>query len=76
MAVMDSPDQKVTGMPSTSVSRKGSSIKIERKQISGGYFQGTIDKSLETMSGDWNQGPSGIPLQLKRAQEGPSNATH
>jgi hypothetical protein len=75
MAVMDSPDQKVTGMPATSVSRKGSSIKIEMKQISG-YFQGKLDKNLETMSGDWNQGPSGIPLQLKRAKEEPGNATH
>ncbi len=75
IAVMDSPDQKVTGMPSTSVSRKGSSIKIEMKQISG-YFQGKLDKNLETMSGDWNQGPSGIPLQLKRAKEEPTKATH
>ena len=73
IAVMDSPDQKVTGMPSTSVSRKGSSIKIEMRQISGN-FQGKIDKNLETMSGDWNQGPSGIPLQLKRTKDEPSNA--
>ena len=75
MAVMDSPDQKVTGMPSTSVSRKGSSIKIEMRQISG-YFQGKIDKNLEGMSGDWNQGPSGLPLQLKRTKEEPSSTTH
>jgi opacity protein-like surface antigen len=75
MAVMDSPDQKVTGMPSTSVSRKGSSIKIEMKQISG-YFQGKIDKNMDGMSGDWNQGGSGIPLQLKRAKEESSTAPH
>lgn len=75
MAVMDSPDQKLTGMPSTSVSRKGSSIKIEMRQISG-YFQGKIDKNLDDMSGDWNQGGSGIPLQLKRAKEEPPVATH
>lgn len=75
MAVMDSPDQKVTGMPSTSVSRKGPSIKIEMKQISG-YFQGKIDKNMDGMSGDWNQGGSGLPLQLKRAKDEPAAATH
>lgn len=75
MATMDSPDQKVMGWPATSVSRKGSSIKIEMRQISG-YFQGKLDKNLETMSGDWNQGPSGIPLQLKRTKDAPSNGTH
>ena len=75
MAAMDSPDQKVTGMPSTSVSRKGSSIKIEMKQISG-YFQGKIDKNMDGMSGDWNQGGSGTPLQLKRAKDEPAAVGH
>jgi hypothetical protein len=62
-------------MPSTSVSRKGSTIKIEMKQISG-YFQGKIDKNMDGMSGDWNQGGSGIPLQLRHAKEESSTAPH
>lgn len=74
MAAMDSPDQKLIGWPATSVSRKGSSIKIEMKQISG-YFQGKLNKDLDTISGDWSQG-SDMPLQLKRAKEEPVSAPH
>lgn len=75
IATMDSPDQKVKGWPATSVTRKGSSIKIEMRQISG-YFQGKVDKSLESMSGDWNQGPTGIPLELKRAKSETGGPAH
>lgn len=74
MATMDSPDQKLIGWPATSVTRKGSSIKIEMKQISG-YFQGKLGKDLDTLSGDWSQG-SDMPLQLKRAKEEPAGAPH
>jgi hypothetical protein len=74
MATMDSPDQKVTGWPATAVTRKGPSIKIEMKQISG-YFQGKISRDLDTMSGDWSQGGD-IPLMLKRAKEEPSTSTN
>lgn len=74
MASMDSPDQKLIGWPATSVTRKGSSIKIEMKQISG-YFQGKIGKDLDTLSGDWSQG-SDMPLQLKRAKEEAAGSPH
>jgi hypothetical protein len=67
MATMDSPDQKMTGWPATSVTRKGSSIKISMKQI-GGYFQGKISKNLDTMSGDWSQGGADLPVMLTRAK--------
>jgi uncharacterized protein len=72
MATMDSPDQKLNGWPATSVIRKGSSIKIEMKQVSG-YFQGKIGKDPNTISGDWSQG-SATPLQFKRSKEESSNA--
>jgi hypothetical protein len=72
MATMDSPDQKLIGWPATAVTRKGSSIKIEMKQVSG-YFQGKLGKDPDTISGDWSQG-SDMPLQLKRAKEEPARA--
>ena len=72
VATMDSPDQKIAGWPATSVTRKGSSIKIEMRQVSG-YYQGKISKDLETISGDWSQG-SDIPLMLKRAKAAPPDA--
>jgi hypothetical protein len=75
MATMDSPDQKMSGWPATSLTRKNSSIKIEMKQIRGSY-EGKINKQLDTISGDWNQGPASLPLQLKRAKEEPAGPSH
>ncbi len=75
MATLDSPDQKLNGWPATSVTRKNSSIKIEMKQI-GGAFEGKINKQVDAMSGDWNQGGSGSPLQLKRAKDEPASSPH
>jgi len=75
VAAMESTDLKIKGWPATSVVRKNSSIKIEMKQISGA-FEGKLNKQLDAMSGDWNQGGSGTPLQLKRAKDEPANATH
>jgi hypothetical protein len=73
MATMDSPDQKMTGWPATSLTRRNSSIRIEMKQISG-CFEGKINQQLDTISGDWNQGASSIPLLLKRAKAEPGDS--
>jgi uncharacterized protein len=67
-ATFDSPDQRVQGWPATSVTRKGSSIKVAMDQISG-VFQGKLNKTMDTMSGDWSQGNLNIPLTLKRATQ-------
>ncbi len=69
-ATMDSPDQKLKGWPATEVTRKGSSLKIEMKQISG-YYSGKINKTLDSISGDWSQGGD-TPLRLTRAKTEPS----
>jgi serine-type D-Ala-D-Ala carboxypeptidase/endopeptidase len=65
-ATFDSPDQKVQGWPATSVTRKGSSIKVAMDQV-GGVFQGKLNKALDTLNGDWSQGNLNVPLTLKRA---------
>ena len=65
---MDSPDQGAKGLPVTLVTRKGSSLKLELKQM-GGVFEGTIAKDLSEMQGTWTQGGGSLPLELKRVKD-------
>jgi len=67
-ATMDSPDQNVKGLPVTSVTRDGTSLKMELKQIAG-RFEGKIAKELTTIEGTWTQGASTLPLVLKRVKD-------
>jgi hypothetical protein len=64
-ATMDSPDQGAFGIPVTSVTRTGSSLKLESKPI-GGAFEGKISGDLATIDGTWTQGGGSLPLALKR----------
>jgi uncharacterized protein len=68
IATMDSPDQNVKGMPMTSVTRDGTSLKIDAKQI-GGTFSGKISADLSSVDGQWSQGGAEIPLLLKRVKD-------
>jgi len=66
-ATFDMPEG-VKGWPATSVTRKGSSIKIAMKQFSV-IFQGKINKSLDAMTGDWIQGDGPArALNMKRTK--------
>jgi len=67
-ATMDSPDQGMNGMPTTSVTRNGAALKIEAKQI-GGSYEGTINKDLSQIDGTWSQGAGSLPLVLKRVKD-------
>jgi len=62
---MDSPDQGAKGIPVTAVTRTGSSLKLELKQI-GGTFEGKISSDLATIEGTWSQPGGTLPLTLKR----------
>jgi hypothetical protein len=62
---MDSPDQGAFGIPVTSVTRSGSSLKLELKQI-GGAFEGKISTDLKTIEGTCTRGAGSLPLTLKR----------
>ena len=64
-ATMDSPDQGAYGLPATSVTRTGSSLKVELKGI-GGAFEGKISGDLASIEGTWTQGSGSLPLSLKR----------
>ena len=53
-ATMDSLDQNAKGMPVTSITRNGSSLKFEMKAI-GGAYDGTIHADLQSFAGTWTQ---------------------
>ncbi len=68
IATIDSPDQKALGIPTSSVTRGGASLRIEAKGI-GGVFEGAISGDLTTIDGNWSQGGGTTPLTLKRAKD-------
>jgi pimeloyl-ACP methyl ester carboxylesterase len=67
-ATMDSLDQDMKGLPVTKVTRDGSSLKLELKQLPG-VFEGTIDKDRQSVSGTWSQSGNSLPLLLKRVKD-------
>jgi len=67
VATMDSPDQNAKGIPVATVTRQGASVKLELKQINGG-FDGKLNQDLTVMDGNWSQGGASYPLLLKRAK--------
>jgi hypothetical protein len=73
-ATADLPDMNIKGWPATSVLRKGSSLKIGMKQVDG-VFSGKLNKTLDSMSGDWTEGdgPSRA-LILKKTAGAPADA--
>jgi pimeloyl-ACP methyl ester carboxylesterase len=67
-ATLDSPDQGKNGMPMTSVTRTGITLKIEAKAIAGS-FEGKISADLSTIDGTWTQMGNAMPLVLKRVKD-------
>ncbi|HEV2400911.1 MAG TPA: alpha/beta fold hydrolase [Candidatus Sulfotelmatobacter sp.] len=68
IATMDSPDQGTKGIPTSSVTRTGDSLKIEAKGINGSY-EGKISPDLSTIDGTWTQNGGALPLVLKRTKD-------
>jgi uncharacterized protein len=66
-ATMDSLDQNAKGLPVTSITRNGSSLKFEMKAISGAY-DGTISADLHSFTGTWTQMGKSWPLEFKRVK--------
>ena len=66
-ATMDSLDQNAKGIPVTSITRNGPSLKFEVKSI-GGSYDGTISSDLSGFSGTWSQLGKSFPLTLKRVK--------
>jgi hypothetical protein len=69
-ATMDSPDQNALGLPVSSITRNGTALQFEMKQLAGS-FSGTLDANLTTIDGTWSQLGNGLPLRLKRVRRTP-----
>lgn len=67
-ATADSPDQNATGLPVTAVTRDGTSLKLEMKQI-GGVFDGKISEDHTSVTGTWSQRGNSVPLVLKLVKD-------
>ena len=67
-ATMDSPDQGAMGIPATTVTRNGSSLKIEMKQINGAY-EGKVSSDLTTIDGVYTYSSGELPLVVKRVKD-------
>ena len=67
MANVDSLDQGANGIPVTSITRAGASLKFDMKSI-GGAYDGTISQDLGTFSGTWTQVGKSWPLAFKRVK--------
>jgi uncharacterized protein len=73
-ATADLPEMNVKGWPATSVTRKGSSVKIGMKQVSGS-FSGKLSKNLDSMSGDWTEeSGQNRAVILRKVKEAPADA--
>ena len=68
IATLDSPDQNVKGMPTTSVTRDGNHLKIESKNITA-IFEGKIATDLASIDGTFTQMGAAHPLTLKRVKD-------
>ena len=66
-ATMDSLDQNANGIPVTSITRSGTSLKFEMKAI-GGSYEGTISTDLAGFTGTWTQLGKSFPLAFKRVK--------
>ncbi|HLJ12255.1 MAG TPA: alpha/beta fold hydrolase [Planctomycetaceae bacterium] len=69
-AVIDSPDQGAKGIPVDSVTLEGDALKIESKKIKA-VFEGKLSDDRTVSKGEWKQGGSAFPLQLKRLDKEP-----
>jgi hypothetical protein len=64
-ATADSPDQGAKGLPVNTVTRNGSSLKLEMKSLAA-LFEGKIADNLTTITGTFTQNGSSVPLALSR----------
>src|SRR5271165_695440 len=63
-ATLDSLDQGMNGLATSSVTRNGTSLKIEANKLNG-VFEGKIASDLSSIDGTWTQGGASTPLALK-----------
>jgi uncharacterized protein (TIGR03435 family) len=65
-AVMYSIDQSGQGISASAITLQGSTLKMSVAGI-GGTYEGKLSADANSITGTWTQGPSPLPLNLKRA---------
>jgi pimeloyl-ACP methyl ester carboxylesterase len=65
---MDSIDQSAKGIPIPSLTYGDGKLKIEMKNIGGGY-EGKMSADKQELEGDWKQSGVSFPLKLKRTDK-------
>ena len=68
---LDSLDQGAKGIPVTSITRDGPTLKIDMKSL-GASYEGKIDDKREVIDGTFTQMGKSSPLKLTRVKEGAS----
>ena len=64
-ATLDSLDQNARGLPVTTISRQGNTLKFEMKQLAAA-FEGALNADLSAIDGTFTQMSRPLPLVLKR----------
>ena len=67
-ATLDSLDQGLMRIATSSVTRDGASLKIEVQRL-GGLFEGKIAPNFASIDGKWSQGGGTLPLVLKPVKD-------
>jgi uncharacterized protein (TIGR03435 family) len=65
-ALMYSIDQSGQGISASAITLQGSAVKMSVPGI-GGTYEGKLSADANSITGTWTQGPSPLPLNLKRA---------
>ena len=65
-AVFYSIDQGGDPLPVTKITLEGTTVKMSLTAI-GGTYEGKLSSDGKTITGNWSQGPSPLPLNLTRA---------
>jgi len=69
---LDSIDQGANGIPITTITRVGDSVRLDVKAV-GGSYEATLNKEASTLAGTWSQGGGSLPLTMERKKDGKKN---
>lgn len=67
-ATMDSPDQRIEGIPVEEVTFKDGVLHLEVKSARG-FFEGKVQEDFLSIEGELNQAGNSFPLVLERVEE-------
>src|SRR5260370_23475284 len=68
VAALDSPDQRVSGLPAIKVSQKDAGFHFEIPVVSGVY-EGTLDAAKTAITGSWTQNNVEQKLDFRRSDQ-------